>query len=456
MKAYRPNTTCCKQTDDSQQIIVDFFANNRQQFLPILELLVDAKQQIHDFAHSVGVATIEGLLELSANERCGGLPHPGKKLTPSPESQTSAGRVPVRRHGHQHGVVVMGKSKLRVRRPRLRTVPDETGRTHEVPPPAYVAMQNDSKLADRMMELSLASGVSTRKYKRTLDQTANSIGVSKSHVSRQLKKAMDDSLEKLQARVIPGDEILAVYIDGFVVGSVHVIGAIGVKKDGTKLVLGVREGASENLTVVTELLTDLRDRGLNTEVPRLFVLDGGKALRSAVDGVFGTNVAVQRCRNHKVRNVLDHLPEKQRTHAKLVMRAAFNMEDASKGIEKLRQYASDLERSGHSSAASSMREGLTELFTVQSLGLPDALRRCLSTTNLLDSAHSGTRGLLRRVDRWRDGAMAQRWVAASMLEMEKSFRKVMGYKQLWMLEANLRARLDRQATDTIANRSLAA
>jgi len=454
MKAYRPNTTCRKQTDDPKQIIVEFFANNRQQMLPILELLVDAKQQLHDFAHGVGIAAIEGILELSANERCGGLPHPGKKF--SPESQTSAGHVPVRRHGHQDGVVVMGKSKLRVRRPRLRTVPDETGRTIEVPPPAYVAMQNDSKLAERMMALSLGGGVSTRKYKRTLDQTANSVGVSKSQVSRQLKKAMNDSLEKLQARVIPGDEIIAVYIDGFVVGSMHVIGAIGVKKDGSKLVLGVREGASENLTVVTELLTDLRDRGLNTEVPRLFVLDGGKALRSAVDGVFGTHAAVQRCRNHKVRNVLDHLPEKQRTHAKLVMRAAFNMEVAEKGIEKLRQYASDLERSGWSSAAGSLREGLTELFTVQALGLPGTLRRCLSTTNLLDSAHSGTRGLLRRVDRWRDGAMAQRWVAASMLEMEKSFRKVMGYKQLWMLEANLSVRLDRQATDTIANRSLAA
>jgi transposase-like protein len=271
---------------------------------------------------------------------------------------------------------------------------------------------------------------------------------------------MTTALEEVQARVIPGAEILAVYIDGFVVGSIHVIGAIGVKKDGTKRVLGVREGASENLTVVTALLVDLRDRGLTAEVPRLFVLDGGKALRSAVDGVYGRNAAVQRCRNHKLRNVLDHLPEKQRAHAKLVLRAAFNLEEAPKGIEKLRQYAADLERGGWSSAAGSLREGLEELFTVQALGLPRELRRCLATTNLLDAAHSGTRGLLRRVSTWRDGAMAERWVAAAMVETEKHFKKVPGYQQLWMLESNLKARCGRNntapATATLASASAAA
>ncbi len=168
----------------------------------------------------------------------------------------------------------------------------------------------------------------------------------------------------------------------------------------------------------------------------------------------------KRCRNHKVRNVLDHLPDKQRAHAKLVLRAAFNLEDASKGIEKLQQYAADLERGGWSSAAGSLREGLEELFTVQALGLPRELRRCLATTNLLDAAHSGTRGLLRRVSTWRDGAMAQRWVAAAMVETEKHFKKVHGYRQLWMLESNLKAWRDRRtggnAATQVANVSAAA
>ena len=447
MKAYIPDSS------DRKQAVVEFFAQSGQQFLPLLELLIDAKQQLHDFAHGVSVAAIEGLLELSARQLAG-QPHPGKA------APVSSPQGPVRRHGHQNGVVVMAKSKLRVQRPRLRTYPDAAGKTVEVQPPAYAALQHDPALADRVLEVALGGGVSTRKYKKTLDQTANAVGISKSQVSRELKKAMATALEQVQAREIPGAEIQAVYIDGFVVGSTHVIGAIGVKQDGTKMVLGVHEGASENLTVVTALLTDLRARGLTADRPRLFVLDGGKALRSAVDGVYGRHAAVQRCRNHKLRNVLEHLPDKQRTHAKLVLRAAFALEDASTGIERLRQYAADLERGGWSSAAGSLREGLAELFTVQALGLPRELRRCLATTNLLDAAHSGTRGLLRRVSRWRDGAMAQRWVAAAMVETEKHFKKVHGYKQLWMLESNLTAWCERRnadpATATLASVSAAA
>lgn len=438
MQAYIPDS------DSRKQAITEFFVTQGQQFLPIMELLIDARQQLHEFTHAVGVAAIEGLLELSASQLAGE-PHPGKAAA-APDSSGKR----VRRHGHQNGVVVMGKSKLRVKRPRLRSVADGSGRGVEVEPPAYAALKTDPKLAGRVMEVTLGGGVSTRKYHKTLDETADAVGISKSEVSRQLKKAMAQALEEVQARVIPGAQILAVYIDGFVVGQTHVIGAIGVKKDGTKMVLGVREGASENLTVVTALLVDLCDRGLGAEIPRLFVLDGGRALRSAVDGVFGQKAVVQRCRNHKTRNVLDHLPEKQRAHAKLVLKAAFNLEDAGRGIEKLRQYAQDLERGGWSSAAGSLREGVEELFTVQALGLPRELCRCLATTNLLDAAHSGTRGLLRRVGRWRDGAMAQRWVAAAMVETEKHFRKVHGYKQLWMLESNLKSRCDGKPADAAA------
>ena len=454
MKAYLP------QSDDRKRSITEFFANNGQQFLPIVELLMDAKEQLHDFAHTVGVAAIEGLLELSTTQ-VAGVPHPGKAASAPP------GSAPLRRHGHQNGVVCMGKGKLRVQRPRLRTIPEAGGKSVEVEPPAYTALKNDPQLSRRIMDVALGGGVSTRKYKKTVDQAADAVGISKSAVSRALKKAMTTALEELQARVIPGAEILAVYIDGFVVGSSHVIGAIGVKQDGTKMVLGVREGSSENLTVVTELLADLRDRGLTCDRPRLFVLDGGKALHSAVDGVFGNHAAIQRCRNHKVRNVLDHLPKNRRAHAKLVLRAAFNMEDAGKGAEKLREYAADLERAGWSSAAGSLREGVEELFTVNALGLPAALRRCLGTTNLLDAAHSGTRGLLRRVTTWRDGGMAARWVAAAMVEMEKSFRKIHGHHQLWMLEANVKERYERKqaqaagqssvsVSSTVARRSAAA
>ena len=218
MEAYIPDA------DDRKQAITEFFTQNGQQFLPLLELLVDAKQQLHDFTHAVGVAAIEGLLELSARQLAGP-PHPGK-AAPAPAASKHGG---VRRHGQQNGVVVMGKSKLRVKRPRLRSVPDEQGRTLEVQPPAYTALKQDPKLAERMLDVALGGGISTRKYRKILDQTAGVVGVSKSAVSRALKKAMTTALEQVKARVIPGADILVVYIDGFVVGSTHVIGAIGVK-----------------------------------------------------------------------------------------------------------------------------------------------------------------------------------------------------------------------------------
>jgi transposase-like protein len=427
--------------DSRKQSITEFVARNGQQFLPLLEVLMDAREQLQAFTHAVGLAAIEGMLDLSATQLTGEK-HPGKACVA--RSDTS----PVRRYGHQQGVVAVGQSKVRVKRPRLRTAPDAAGKTREVEPPAYTALKNDPQLSRRIMGIALGGGVSTRKYQKVLDETAQRVGISKSQVSRELKKAMTTALAQVQARVIPGADILAVYIDGFVVGDIHVIGAIGVKKDGTKMVLGVRQGATENLVVVTALLTDLRDRGLAADIPRLFVLDGGKALHRAVEGVYGDHAVIQRCRNHKLRNVMDHLPEKQRAHAKLVLKAAFALADAGKGIEKLQQYAAELERGGWSSAAGSLREGLEELFTINALGLPTALCRCLGTTNLLDAAHSGTRGLLRRVSTWRDGDMAERWVAAAMVETEKHFKKIHGYKQLWMLESQLKAWVARRKART--------
>ncbi len=193
MEAYIPDS------DSRKQAVVEFFAGGGQQFLPILELLIDAKEQLHEFAHGVGVAAIEGLLELSASALAG-MPHAGKAVPAPADSVHGA----VRRHGHQKGIVVMGKSKLRVKRPRLRSMPDPQGRTVEVEPPAYTALKHDPKLAGRVMAVALGGSVSTRKYKKTLDQTADAVGISKSQVSRELKKAMTTALEEVQGRVIPG------------------------------------------------------------------------------------------------------------------------------------------------------------------------------------------------------------------------------------------------------------
>ncbi len=211
--------------------------------------------------------------------------------------------------------------------------------------------------------------------------------------------------------------------------------AVGVDSAGKKHVLGLREGATENAEVARSLLEELVARGLDPKRRRLFVIDGAKALRAAIAPVFGENTPVQRCRNHKIRNVVGHLPKAQDDQARSIFKAAFRL-DTKEGTAKLEQYASWLERDWPS-AAGSLREGLAELFTINSLGLPSELRRCLGTTNIIDNGHSALRDRVRRVRNWQSGSMALRWSAVAMDAISHGFRRVMGYKHLWMLKAVL-------------------
>ena len=242
------------------------------------------------------------------------------------------------------------------------------------------------------------------------------------------REAVDISIGEV--RDVLGDDL-----DGIVFGDYHVLAAVGVDADGRKHVLGLCGGASENTEVTAGLLEDLVARGLRADRRRLFVIDGAKALRQAIGRVFGSSNLVQRCRNHKVRNVLGHLPKEQHEQARSTLRAAWKL-DADEGIRKLEQYASWLEREWPS-AAGSLREGLSELFTVNRLGLPKPLRRCLTTTNIIDSSHAGVRQHTNRVSRWQSEEMAVRWAAVTFRETEKHYRRITGYEHLWMLKAHL-------------------
>jgi transposase-like protein len=285
-----------------------------------------------------------------------------------------------------------------------------------------------------MLEILIA-GVSTRRYKDVLPEMAETVGVSKSEVSRETIEAGERLLKELAERDLSGLEILAVWIDGIQLGPYHVICAVGVDAAGCEHVLGLREGATENAVVARALLEDLVGRGLDPGRRRLFVVDGAKALRSAIDAVCGADQPVQRCRNHKLRNVVGHLPEDQHEQAKATLRAAFKR-DAKEGPAKLEQYASWLEHQGPDAAAS-LREGLDEMFTINRLGLPSVLRRCLGTTNLIDNGHSAARDRMRRVKNWQSGSMALRWTAAAFDAASKGFRRIMGHEHLWMLKAAL-------------------
>jgi transposase-like protein len=399
--------------------VEEFLVQNGQALVPMVELMESAQLAVDEFIDVLGRARLEAVLELSAAGVAG------------PRHQGQAGGE-VRRHGKQSGRVCLSTQKVRVRKPRLRK--RGGGKGAEVAVPAYEAMQSDTSLSERLSSI-LMRGVSTRNYEAVIPEMAASCGVSKSSVSREFIAASAEQLRGLCDRRFDDLDLLIIYVDGVQFGGHHVIVAVGVDSDGNKHVLGLTEGASENTVVVKQLLEDLVERGVDPSRRRLFVIDGSKALRKAIDMVFGSDNPVQRCRNHKVQNVIGHLPEDLKDQVKSVMRAAYKLE-ADDGMSKLKQQARWL-HSEHPSAATSLLEGLDETFTINRLGLPPKLRRCLATTNIVESPTSGVRLRTRRVTHWKNGSMVLRWAAAAYLETEKSFRKIIGYQELWTLKAAL-------------------
>jgi putative transposase len=406
---------------DSQEI-AGLLSRDGQLILPLLELVEQAQCAIDDLVDVMGRATIEAVLAMSAEQLAG------------PKQQGRKTDRDVVYHGTHKGRVALKERQLGVTKPRLRKRQRQQGESGEVEIPAYEALQKDSRLAHRMLQIMMA-GVSTRRYEQVLPEMAQQCGISKSQISREFIEAGERLLKELAERDFSGQDILVVYVDGLQFGPYHVICAVGVDSEGHKHVLGFREGATENAQVATALLEDLVARGLSSDRRRLFVIDGSKALRKAIAQVFGAQNPVQRCRNHKLRNVLGHLPKEQHDQAKSTMKAAFKL-SADEGIAKLKQYAGWLEQDWPSAAAS-LQEGLDELFTINRLGLPSKLRRCLGTTNLIDNSHSAVRQRSARVKHWRDGTMALRWTAASFAACEINFRRIMGHGDLWMLKAAL-------------------
>ena len=382
--------------NDSRKL-AEFLSQDGQGLLPMVELLCQAEMAVDELIDVAGRATIEAVLTLSARQ-VAGAKHPGK----------ADGDITW--YGRQKTTVPLAERKLRVEKPRLRR--KGKGANKEVPIPAYEAMLDHAPIGRRMLEI-LMSGLSTRKYKDVLPAMAETVGVSKSAVSRQSIEASEQRLKDLSERRFDDKDILIVYLDGIRFGEIHVIVALGVDTEGHKHVLGLREGSSENATVVTDLLTDIVARGLDTQRRRLFIIDGSKALRAAINEVFGDKNPIQRCRNHKIRNVLDYLPKDRQKDTRSAMKAAFQL-PADRGIAKLKKLAQWLEHE-YPSASASLLEGLDEMFTINRLDLPGTLRRCLGTTNIIESPNAGIRQRTGRVTRWRDGQMALRWTAAALL-----------------------------------------
>ena len=326
--------------------------------------------------------------------------------------------------------VYYDKQEVIIDRPRLRGKNKK-----EIPLATYEAFRDPKSMKESVLK-NMVLGISSRNYEEAVSGFMKGYGIKKSSVSRYFVKATAEQMRGFLERDLSGLDLVAIFIDGIDFKGHLLVVAMGLDRNGRKHVLGLRQGATENAEVCKGLLEDLARRGLDAGKDYLFVLDGAKALRSSVARMFGAKALVQRCQQHKRRNVLKHLPEKHQNAVDARISAAYKMSDYDEARKSLDLTVRYLEKI-NPDAAASLKEGLEETLTVHRLGITGLLRKSLATTNPLESCFSGVRTTTGRVKHWRGDDMAQRWAVAALLRAEKKFRRVKGYKELPKLAAVL-------------------
>ena len=385
--------------------------------LPMVEVWEELQAQVEQLTGLAGLQIIGTILEEEVARRVGP-PH-----RPNP---TSSGV----RWGRQPGYVVFGGQKVSIPRPRVRTREGE-----EVALDSYARLQHDGR-RQRAVREGIVAGLTTRNYHRAVESVLDGYGIEKSSVSREFVQASAAQLQELCERKLGELDVVALLIDGIEIGKQVLVVALGIETSGEKHVLGLWQGATENTTVVKLLLEDLVARGLRPDRRYLFVIDGAKALRAAIVKVFGERAEVQRCQIHKRRNVKDHLPENCQKDYDRRIRNAYAMTNYAEAKVELEKIVRQLERI-NPSAAHSLEEGLEETLTVHRLGVGERLRRTLSSTNPIESCLSTVERVARNVKRWREGDQSLRWTATGLLEAEKRFHRIKGYREIGVLNRRL-------------------
>jgi putative transposase len=410
-------------------------ASNEEVVLPervqeaLGQLVGSAKEGLLALSVGVGLGVLAELLEEEVVEVVG------------PRGKHDPERTAVR-HGHESGEVTLGGRRVALERPRVRSADGHS----ELRLRTYEYFADRDPLSRSVLERMLA-GVSTRRYRRTQEPVGSEVeqaarSTSRSSVSRTFIERTRVSLSELMSRRLDDVRLAVMMIDGLELQGRCCVVALGITTEGVKIPLGLWEGSTENATVATALLSDLVERGLDPEQGILFVIDGAKALRKAIRSVFG-EAPVQRCVRHKERNVTDHLPERDRPAVKQRLRQAWALDDNARALDQLRQLARELDRS-YPGAAGSLREGMDETLTLTRLGVTGSLKRTLESTNPCESMIEIVRRTQRNVKRWSSGEMALRWTAAGMLEAERQFRKIIGYRDLATLVVAIERDHDRR------------
>ena len=383
--------------------------------------MIDARATLHEAVVHAGMSILEAMLEEDRAKLCG------------PRYVHDRRRY-ASRAGYTDGELALGGRRMTVRRPRARSP------MGEVALPTWEYFAGADPLTPRAVE-QMVLGVSTRNYGRSLEAAPAGFatrGASKSAVSRRFVASTQATLTAMMGRDLSGLSLCALVIDGIHVGEHLVVAALGIDESGDKHVLGLHEGATENGSVCATLIGDLIARGVRSDRAMLFVIDGSKALAAAIRRAFGKHAIIQRCQVHKRRNVEDHLPDSMKANVGRAMTTAYRSGNYERAKRMLNGLARQLDKK-HPSAAASLREGLDETLTVMRFELPMWLERTLSTTNTIEYVNGRIRKTTHNVTKWESGSMALRWVAISLIEAAKTFRKLRGYKGMPTLVAALRA-----------------
>jgi len=377
--------------------------------LPMLSTLALIEDGLFGLCVETGRQVLEVMMEQDRTALC------GPKWVPNPGRERG-------RAGSTASEVTLGGRRITVRRPRARSTEGQ-----ELTLPSFKFAASRDPLDRRTME-AIAIGVTDRNYQRSLDPLPPweaERATSRSAVSRRFVQLSKKMLQEWLARPLSDFDVRVVMIDGLWIKDHCLLIALGIAADGTKRVLGVREGSTERAAVVQGLINDMRERGLPADRALVFVIDGSKALHKAITGSFGPLAFIQRCQEHKRRNVLGHLPENLWPSVERAMREAYDMTNPKLARRKLETLARSLEND-HPGAAASLREGLEETLTLQKLGVTGTLYKTLRTTNPIENLNGSVGQFTRNVRRWRDGSMIVRWVATALHYAEKKFRKVRG------------------------------
>jgi putative transposase len=376
------------------------------------------------FCLAAGIEALGAMMEQDAQEACGARHGRGK------------GRRGYR-WGRTRSKIGFHGGKVELERPRVRSLAGQ-----ELPLPSWDRAVEENWLGQWAMNLMLMN-VSTRKFRRAVRLPAGDVpapagaGVSKSAASRHFVALSTEHMKEWLAADLSGLDILVVQIDGIhITEHLVLVAAIGIDGEGVKHPLGLIEGATEHAAVVQELIDSLIERGLDPAVPRLFIIDGSKALCKAIRRNFGKQTPIQRCQIHKARNITERLPPSLHASVRRTLRQAWELDDVAKAEKLLRNLAHRLERDAPG-VSKSILEGLDEILTVSRLRLPSQLRRSLACTNIIENVMGTVRHVTRNVKHWQSAAMALRWTAAAILEAKKGFRRLKAYKQLPVLRAAL-------------------